>query len=319
MAAAIPVQNIMPEMLLVSENFKPVKVTSITHGVGELYKVSQSGTGMSYVVNSDHIMTVFKLSEHAMVDIPFKVLKNAVLENKKLSDYFGVRMVMFDGLQQMVFSQLSFTYEGSGEYFGFTLESGCSGRFLLEDNTVTHNTSKMLCKVLDLHYTGYRCCVVRSNKDTRGKNETWSSQCGTSLRGVEALIPVHTTEKLKDIAHECELADVIGIDEGQFFEDLQEFALAMKGAGKFVIIASLDSTFDEQHFGQAHLLEKDSERFRKVCRECKCRRGDAIYNVRKCELTEKIVIGGSDKYEVMCFLCLKELKEKAQTQQHQQK
>jgi thymidine kinase len=321
----LPVQNIMPGMLLISECFRPVKVKTITHGVGEMWKVWQSGEGMSYTVNSDHIMTVFKKSDCCLVDVPFKVLQKTLKETKSAPDYFGVRMVLFKGMQQMTFTELSFTYEGPGEYFGFTLDSDSTGRFLLEDNTVTHNTSKMLCRVLDLHYTRYKCCVVRSNKDTRGKKETWGAHCGTNLRGLEALIPVYTTDLLMDIVDECELAEVIGIDEGQFFQDLEEFALHMAHLGKIVVIASLDSTFDGEDFGAAYKLLKNASVFKKISHECQCRRGDAIYNVLKSTETtpvvggSKILIGGSDKYDVVCLLCLEEIKKQKTLSPSQQK
>lgn len=37
--------------------------------------------------------------------------------------------------------------------------------------------------------------------------------------------------------------DVIGIDEGQFFENIVDFAESLANAGKTVIVAALDGTF----------------------------------------------------------------------------
>ena len=45
-------------------------------------------------------------------------------------------------------------------------------------------------------------------------------------------------------------ADVIGIDEAQFFGDLHEFVLAMEKYGKTIIISGLDGDSDRKPFGQ---------------------------------------------------------------------
>ena len=42
--------------------------------------------------------------------------------------------------------------------------------------------------------------------------------------------------------------DVIGIDEGQFFPDIVSFADSMATAGKIVIVAALDGTFQRKVF-----------------------------------------------------------------------
>jgi len=45
-------------------------------------------------------------------------------------------------------------------------------------------------------------------------------------------------------------ADVIGIDEAQFFGDLYEFVLAIEQFGKTIIISGLDGDSDRKPFGQ---------------------------------------------------------------------
>lgn len=55
--------------------------------------------------------------------------------------------------------------------------------------------------------------------------------------------------KLKDIFEEAQKYDVVGIDEGQFFEDIVEIAEELANRGVVVIIAALDSTFQRKPFG----------------------------------------------------------------------
>ena len=47
--------------------------------------------------------------------------------------------------------------------------------------------------------------------------------------------------------------DVIGVDEGQFYDDLVDFVSRALDAGKIVIIAALDGTFERRAFG--HVLD----------------------------------------------------------------
>lgn len=44
--------------------------------------------------------------------------------------------------------------------------------------------------------------------------------------------------------------DIVGIDEGQFFEEIVEFSETMANLGKTVIIAALDGTFERKPFGR---------------------------------------------------------------------
>ena len=44
--------------------------------------------------------------------------------------------------------------------------------------------------------------------------------------------------------------DVVGIDEGQFFPDVAEFAEAAANAGKIVVVAALDGDFRRNPFGE---------------------------------------------------------------------
>ena len=52
--------------------------------------------------------------------------------------------------------------------------------------------------------------------------------------------------KLMDQLHSVEGYDVVGIDEGQFFPDVVEFAEKAANKGLIVIIAALDGTFQRQ-------------------------------------------------------------------------
>lgn len=51
---------------------------------------------------------------------------------------------------------------------------------------------------------------------------------------------VRSAERLTEVIPLMEEYDVVGIDEGQFFEDCITFAETMANAGRIVIVAALD-------------------------------------------------------------------------------
>jgi thymidine kinase len=66
--------------------------------------------------------------------------------------------------------------------------------------------------------------------------------------------------------------DVIGIDEGQFFPDIVEFAELAANSGKIVIVSSLGGTFHRGVFSKVLELIPKCEKIKKlaaICRICK--------------------------------------------------
>ncbi|XP_017532856.1 thymidine kinase, cytosolic isoform X1 [Manis javanica] len=108
---------------------------------------------------------------------------------------------------------------------------------------------------------------------------------------------------LRDVAQEALGMAVIGIDEGQFFPDIVEFSETMANAGKTVIVAALDGTFQRKAFGTILNLVPLAESVVKltaVCMECF---REAAYTKRLGTEKEVEVIGGADKYHSVCRLC----------------
>jgi thymidine kinase len=98
--------------------------------------------------------------------------------------------------------------------------------------------------------------------------------------------------------------DVIGIDEGQFIVGLSGWAQKAADAGKHVIIAALDSTFEMKKWKITNELIPISEeiiKLRAVCFNCK---NDASFS-KRIDTTNSAqeVIGGSDKYVASCRKC----------------
>ncbi len=99
-------------------------------------------------------------------------------------------------------------------------------------------------------------------------------------------------------------ADIILINEGQFFQDLQECVLEMVNVyKKHVSICGLDGDFQQQKFGQLLDLIPHCNRIEKLTTYCSvCKTGVAIFSKRLSPEKEQLVIG-SENYIPVCRKC----------------
>ncbi len=85
----------------------------------------------------------------------------------------------------------------------------------------------------------YACLIVKYAKDDRYSNQDVSTHDRQMTHGIAATL-------LRDIKSQAHKFNVIGIDEGQFFPDIVDFCEEMANAGKTVIVAALDGTFQRK-------------------------------------------------------------------------
>ncbi|XP_058140794.1 thymidine kinase, cytosolic isoform X1 [Dasypus novemcinctus] len=88
-----------------------------------------------------------------------------------------------------------------------------------------------------------------------------------------------------------------------WFPDIVEFSEAMANAGKTVIVAALDGTFQRKAFGNILNLVPLAESVVKLTAVCMGCFREASYTKRLGAETEVEVIGGADKYQSVCRLC----------------
>ena len=130
-------------------------------------------------------------------------------------------------------------------------------------------------------------------KDVRYDEEGIATHCGMKLSAtVSATRLGQTTDKIVQ-----EDYDVIGVDEGQFFPDVVDWAELMANKGKFVVVAALDGTFQRKPFGDILSLVPLSETVTKLNAVCMNCFGDAAFSKRiTAEDDGRVeVIGGADK------------------------
>lgn len=116
--------------------------------------------------------------------------------------------------------------------------------------------------------------------------------------------PVDHSAKILMLAGD---ADVIGIDEAQFFDPgLPEVCQQLAGRGVRVIVAGLDMDFRGEPFGGMPALMAKAEYVTKLHAICMKCGAIASFSFRKTGDTDTFLIGEKDLYEARCRSCFTE-------------
>ena len=142
--------------------------------------------------------------------------------------------------------------------------------------------------------------IYKPALDTRYSEADVVSHDATTI----ASTPVEAAASILLLAAE---ADVVGIDEAQFFDQgLVEVCTTLANQGKRVIIAGLDMDFQGQPFGPMPALCAVAEDVTKVHAICvKC--GDLAYVSHRIVAVERgVLLGEKDDSEPLCRACSNE-------------
>lgn len=183
-----------------------------------------------------------------------------------------------------------------GEYFGFELDK--NHLFLLDDFTVTHNTSKLL-EYYYKYKLKYKCLLLSHNNDCRYGKNTISTHDKFSEK----------SQSVTDLSEAFEFenytnSNVIIIDEGQFFDDLELFVKkAVNKDNKIVIVSGLNSDYMKKPIGDVNklIMEADDIHFQKaICHYCPSPE-NAIFSLRiNTTNKDQILIGEKNNYVPVC-------------------
>jgi thymidine kinase len=120
----------------------------------------------------------------------------------------------------------------------------------------------------------------------------------------ESAIPSTPVDSSQNILLLVGDAQVVGIDEAQFFDDeLPNVAeqLALKGVR--VIVAGLDMDFAMNPFGPIPKILAKADYITKLHAICVCCGDIANYSYRKVASKERVLLGETDAYEPRCRIC----------------
>jgi len=99
-------------------------------------------------------------------------------------------------------------------------------------------------------------------------------------------------------------SEVVLINEGQFFPDLEDFVRLLLNNGKKIYICGLDGDFERKRFGQILDLIPLCDKVTKLTSLCSlCKNGTpGIFSMRLTNETDQTVVG-SDNYIPVCRKC----------------
>ncbi|MBL7014018.1 MAG: thymidine kinase [Candidatus Marinimicrobia bacterium] len=116
-------------------------------------------------------------------------------------------------------------------------------------------------------------------------------------------VMVHSASDILDLAKD---AEVVGIDEAQFFgDDLVQVCHELAKNNKRVVVAGLDTDYKGNPFGPMPniMCEADYlDKLRAICIQCG---NPATYSQRLTLDNSQVVIGETDVYEARCRNCYK--------------
>lgn len=142
-----------------------------------------------------------------------------------------------------------------------------------------------------------RAEIFKPHIDKRYSESDVVSHDATAIRS----IPVESASQILFYAADC---DVIGIDEGQFFDnELLSVCNQLADQGIRVIVAGLDMDFLGNPFGPIPSLMAVAEYVTKVHAICMHCGNLAHYSHRKVEGDKLVMLGETESYEPLCRSC----------------
>lgn len=143
--------------------------------------------------------------------------------------------------------------------------------------------------------------VVNYDQDKRYHNSLLSTHD-------KQMIPCIQAHTLKDVYNDLLNANVILINEGQFFEDLYEIVLDLvENKHKIICIAALDGDFQRNMFGDILKLIPRCDDYMKLHALCGfCKNGNkASFSYRLTSESQQVSIGANN-YIPLCRKCYEE-------------
>ncbi|MGB9772736.1 MAG: thymidine kinase [Bacteroidota bacterium] len=139
--------------------------------------------------------------------------------------------------------------------------------------------------------------IFKPRIDTRYSADQIVSHNEQTLNATVVSSAREILEKSKDV-------QVVGIDEGQFFEmDLVDVCEALANAGKRVIVAGLDQDYRGKPFEPIPQLMAVAEYVTKTLAICMVCGNPADRTQRITESSDRVLVGGTDMYEARCRRC----------------
>lgn len=152
-------------------------------------------------------------------------------------------------------------------------------------------TEELIRRLKRAQFAGQKVEIFKPATDTRySDNEVVSHD--------ESTIPCTVTDGSSSLLLLTDNVDVVGIDEGQFFDPgIVEVCNTLANRGSRVIVAGLDMDFQGRPFGPMPHLMATAEYVTKVHAICMRTGNLAHYSHRKTGNQKQVMLGEKEEYE----------------------
>jgi len=158
-------------------------------------------------------------------------------------------------------------------------------------------TEELIRRLRRAQYAKQKVKIFKPIIDTRYSDNSIVSHSEQSL-------PSILIKDVKEIFTLMEDAQVIGIDEAQFFSgDIVNVCNELANSGKRVIVAGLDQDYKGVPFEPMPQLLAIAEYITKTLAICLVCGNPADKTQRKTHSGERVIVGASDVYEARCRKC----------------
>ncbi len=158
-------------------------------------------------------------------------------------------------------------------------------------------TEELIRRIRRAQIAKLKVAVFKPRIDTRYSVDKIVSHSDISISSI-------VVDNAKQILELAKDAQVVGIDEAQFFDmDLVDVCEQLANEGKRVIVAGLDQDYRGKPFEPMPQLLAIAEYITKTHAICVVCGNPASKTQRKIKAGERIVVGASDIYEARCRRC----------------
>jgi thymidine kinase len=171
------------------------------------------------------------------------------------------------------------------------------GLTIIMGNMFSGKTSELIRRLKRYKVIGKKIVVINSSKDTRSSEEVLKTHDGVEFPCLKVPHVSHCIIKESF----CN-ADIVAIDEVQFFTQLRDFVQMCLFLKKSVIIAGLDGDYKQQKFGEildCIPMADDVVKLSALCMDCKDGTpGPFTKRIIENQVLE--LVGGKDMYKAVC-------------------
>ena len=158
-------------------------------------------------------------------------------------------------------------------------------------------TTELLRRLRRYKIAKHKVLLIKFIGDNRYSDKEVVTHDGVSMDAIN----VKLLAEIED--DEITKYDCIGIDEGQFIADIDEYAEKWANMGKKIVISSLSGDYKRLPFGNVLNLISKAEKIKMLTAICIDCGKEASYSKRKISFDGTVKVGGKETYDAVCRKC----------------